>query len=617
MAAEAIAFAVGALIFLTVIGLGLTTLFLPADGFELLLAPAAGLAAIALGFQWLTFLVPPYVAALVMFAALGALSAVVVWRRRKKLIARWPDLLGAGAVTLAFFVALIQIDLQRGFFTLGGFPSDNVFIYVQAAQYLLDHAMPLPHHVLNLANPGSVYLTNIGPAFPNSVGPIDAAASVLSGWPVYALFDLINGLALAITVGPVWFLVRSGLGASWWVAAAAGVLLACNQLIYWVIGNGFQQESLALPIFIAGVGAAALAVRAESAPAGALAGMLGASLVGLYLPMAVLMAVCVMGCVLVHVVVDRNATWKGLLRPAAGAGAAGVVAGLAAFYVLLFQGGLSIWADVARIRVPAGGISRFPFPPYLLGTMPFAHIWELLPQPYGTLERLALPLLVVASLLLVILLVLGFGRAAVQQHSQEAAILGAGILFVGYEAAVAHYPYGFVKSIGYMVPLTSGFIAFGALGLETLAQPPLRRAARTAGVVALGLVILASAIASRDMVRLWVENPGNPTFSRPYLALSGLATAVPVGANVLVDDPAPNYAELVRIAAITYFLPDRKVRVFAGDISVVKFVQQNVRPQPCGFDYVIGATPPASDFSLVYSDATAGLGVYKRLGAPC
>jgi len=340
-----------------------------------------------------------------------------------------------------------------------------------------------------------------------------------------------------------------------------------------------------------------------------------------------------MGCALVRLIVSRKAhrpptvalppreeriaSWTGLLRPAAGAVAAGVVAGLAAFYVLLFQGGLSIWVEVARIRVPAGAISRFPLPPYLIGTLPFAHVWELLPQPYGTLERLALPLLVVASLLLVILLALGFARAAVQQHAQETAILGAGVLFVGYEALVARYPYGFVKSIGYMAPLTSGFVAFGAIGLETLARPSLRRAARTAGVVALGLVLVASVIASRDMVRLWVEDPGSPTFPRAYLDLSGMASAVPVGANVLVDDPTPDYAELVKIAAVTYFLPDRAVRVFAGDQSAVKFSQQSIRPQPCAFDYVISAAPPDGDFSRVYSDAAAGLNVYKRLGAAC
>src|SRR2546428_8031714 len=215
MASEAIAFACVALIFLTVIGLGLTELLLPANGFQLLIAPAVGLAVLALGFQWMTFVVPPYVAALVVFVVFGALTARVFWRQSTKLLARWPDLLGVGAITLVFFVALIQIDLQQGFFTLAGFPSDNVFIYIQTAQYLVDHSMPLPHQVLSLVSPGSVILAT-GTEFPNSVGTIDAAASVLSGWPVYQLFDLISALALAITVGPVWFLVRSGLGASWW-----------------------------------------------------------------------------------------------------------------------------------------------------------------------------------------------------------------------------------------------------------------------------------------------------------------------------------------------------------------------------------------------------------------
>src|ERR1700680_3679953 len=98
MALEAIAFGAAALIFLTAIGLGLTELLVPADGFELLLAPVVGLAVLALGGRWLTFLMPPGLAAVVVFVLLGALTAVVVWRQRTKLIARWPDLVGAGAV---------------------------------------------------------------------------------------------------------------------------------------------------------------------------------------------------------------------------------------------------------------------------------------------------------------------------------------------------------------------------------------------------------------------------------------------------------------------------------------------------------------------------------------
>ena len=617
VASEAVAFGAGALIFLTIVGLGITELLIPAEGLQLLLAPAVGLAVLALGFQWLGFFVPPFVAAIAVFVAFGALTAVVLWRRRTTLFTRWPELLGAGLVAVVFFAALIQLDLQRGFFTLGGFPSDNVFIYAQSAQYLLDHAMPLPHQALNVVSPGSVSLATGGIAFPNSVGAIDAAASMLSGWPVYALFDLVNALALAITVGPVWFFVRAALGASWPVAAAAGALLATNQLLYWVIGTGFQQESLALPIFTAGLSAAAFAIRTQSTRAGAMTGVLAASLIGLYLPIAVLLVLCLAGCLLVRLVVDRKASWKELARPGALAVGSGVVAGLASIYVLLFEGGLSIWVNIAGVRVPAGGISRFPLLPYLLGTMPFAHVWEPLRQPFGRLDWVTLPLLVLASALLVVLLVLGYARATIQQHAQEAAILGAGLLFVGYEAAVARYPYGFVKSIGYMVPLTSAFVAFGGLGLESGFRPHLRRAARGAGLAAFVLVLLASALASRDMVRLWVEAPGLPTFPHSYIALSDFRSTVPVGASVLIDDPAPDYATLVKIAAIAYFLPDRTVHVYAGDLRLGTFPNQDVRPQPCLFDYVIGASTTAVGFSRINADPVADLNVYKRDGPRC
>ncbi|HZC77940.1 MAG TPA: hypothetical protein VE258_09345, partial [Ktedonobacterales bacterium] len=340
-----------------------------------MLAPAVGLATLALGFQWLAFVVPPFAAALVVFVVFGVLSVVVVWRRRTRLLARWPDLLGAAVLILAFFIGLLAIDLPRGYLTLGGFPSDNVFIYVQAAQYLVDHAAPLPHQHLSLTSPGTAYLITTGTALPNSVGSIDAAASVLSGLPVYAVFDLMNALALAITAGPVWFFVRAALGASWPAAAAAGALLGTNQLLYWVIGNGFQQESLALPVFIAGLGSAAFTVRAQSVRAGALTGALAASLIGLYLPVAVLLVVCTLGCVLIRFVVDRKSSWKGLVRPAAAAIVTGGVAALASIYMLVFQGGLSIWYGAASVRVPAGGVSKFPPLPYLLGTLPFAHIW--------------------------------------------------------------------------------------------------------------------------------------------------------------------------------------------------------------------------------------------------
>jgi hypothetical protein len=241
----------------------------------------------------------------------------------------------------------------------------------------------------------------------------------------------------------------------------------------------------------------------------------------------------------------------------------------------------------------------------------------VIPQPYGQLERIALPLLALASVLVVILLILGYGRATIQQHAQEAAILGAGFLFVAYEAAVASYPYGFVKSIGYMVPLTSAFVAFGGIGLESLFRPRFRRWGQIAGAAALALVLLASALASRDMLRLWLDNPSGPTFPLSYQTLSTMAGDVPTGSSVLIDVPGADYNTLVKAGAAAYFLPDRTVRVYAGSFRLGTFPDQNVRPAPCLFDYVIGAVTPADGFSVVYADEALNLKLYKRDGAPC
>jgi len=57
--------------------------------------------------------------------------------------------------------------------------------------------------------------------------------------------------------------------------------------------------------------------------------------------------------------------------------------------------------------------------------------------------------------------------------------------------------------------------------------------------------------------------------------------------------------------------------VFVGETRLGTFPDQNIRPQPCGFDYVIQAQAPAPDFALVYTDPVTGLVVYKRTGASC
>jgi hypothetical protein len=426
---ETLALGVAVLAFLTILGLGITEYLLPVEGMQLLIAPAVGLAALMLGFQWLSIFVPPFVVALIVGVITAPLTALFAWRRRAVLLTRWHDLAGAGAIAAVYYVAVLQVVIQRGALTLGSFPADNIFIYAQAGQYLRDHPMPSVLHGVDVASPGSFYLTSVGLSFPNSVGPIDAAASMLTGLPVYAVFDPLNALGLAITVGAVWVFVRDGLDGSWWAAAVASALLATNQLLYWVTGVGLQQESLALPIFTTGAYAVVIAVRTGSLRAGVLAGILAAALVGLYLPVAGLLVICALACAVTCLLAARG-RWNAVADPVVVGGATMLIGALPSAYVLLFRGGLDIWTSVLGTRVAAGAISKFPDPLYLIGTLPFAHVWELSQQPLGHLETLAWPLLVLASILLIALIAAGLARAVVEKHRPEAAILAAGLLFI-------------------------------------------------------------------------------------------------------------------------------------------------------------------------------------------
>jgi hypothetical protein len=613
--AQVISIVAGALVFVTFLGLGTTELLLSARGYQVLLAPAVGLAILIVGFQWLTFVVPPHIAAAVLFIALAPLNVGVAWRRRRTLLVRWRDLLGAGSAMLVFAIGLLEIVVQRGFATMGSFPADNIFIYVQAAQYLKDHPMPSAFNPVAIANPGSYYLATTGSAFPNSVGALDAAASVLMGLPVHVVFDPLGAFGLAITVAPVWFFVRAGLNGSWWTAIAACALLATNQLLYWVFGVGLQQECLALPIFVAGLGIAALAFETGGSGAGVALGVVGAALAGMYLPLAALLVVCAGGCLMLSLATGKLRPRRRVLLPIGWAVLTGVGCSLAAIFVLLFEGGMSLWLSWVGLRIAGGDISTFPPLPYALGTLPFGHVWELVRQPLDRVDRLFFPALAGASIVLLLLLLLGQVRAVLQRHAAHAAILAAALAFVGYEAAVARYPYAFVKSIGYMAPLTSAFVAYGAAGLGPAVAPRLRGLAKICGAAALALVLLASAESARDMVRLWLDEP--PALTQPLLALSQLPSDVPAGSSVLIDVPATDYGKVVQAGAAAYFLPDRAVRVFIGATRLGTFADQDVRPRACAFDYVISSTQPDNGFELSASYPGLQLNVYRRLGPAC
>jgi hypothetical protein len=293
----------------------------------------------------------------------------------------------------------------------------------------------------------------------------------------------------------------------------------------------------------------------------------------------------------------------------------GATGALAAIFVLIFEGGMSMWLSWVGVRIAGGDISTFPALPYVLGTLPFGHVWELIKQPLDRIDRITLPVLVAASALLLLLLVLGQARAVLQKHVPEAAILAAAMLFVAYEALVAGYPYAFVKSIGYVAPLTSAFVAYGAVGLRSVITPRLGRVATIGGWAGLALVFLGSALSARDMVRLWLDEP--PALSKPVLALSQLSFQVPPGSRVLIDFPADDYGSIVEVAAASYFLPDRNVHVYIGETRLGTFADQDVPSRSCGYDYVLSRSQPGDGFELVDSYAGLQIKVYRRLGPAC
>jgi hypothetical protein len=622
MVVEAIGFDAILLAFLIVLGLGVTELLASsAAGFQLLLAPVVGLAILELGFEWLTSALTPSLVLLIVTVPFGALTAVMVWRRHGALLRQWRDLIAAAVATLTFYVALLAIVFARGFFTLAGWSSDNVFIYIPSAQYLLNHRMPAPFQAPALQNPGSWFLAFNGTAFPGTTGSIDAAVSGIIHWPLHALFDPLNAFCLALTVASVWFFVRVGVGASLGTAAAAALLLMTNQFMYWTLGSGFHQEAQALPIFTAALGLTAHALRSGSARTGALAGIVAGSLPGIYFPLAALFVICAGACIAANLALTSRAhAIKVLVRPLVVAAAAGLAASAFALYSLLSDSGLSLWLSASNPQSGTGGVSTFPRPQYVAGTVPFSQIWDALPQPLGHLETLFLPALIAAAAIVYLLGGLGVIRAISSGLRPEAAMIFAGLLFAVYEALVAHYAYGFTKVVCYMSPLTSAFIAYGAIGLSSWVKniPSLSARAIWAnrlGVAALVLVLLACANSSRDMVRMWLVSP--PTLSRADIGLASFAEVIPKGASVLVDDPTDQYRELVKIGAVAYALPDRSVRVYSGASRIGTFVQQDVLPNPCGFDFVIGPKPPDGPYTLVKSDAVETLNVYRWAGLTC
>src|SRR5438270_3807083 len=610
------------------VGFGLVAWALPELGVELLAAPIVGLAVIAAGFQWLTPILPPWLTVVLLTVGFGSFSLWRAWRTRVTLV------LGLGrhggevalvaVAALSFYWLLLVPVFGAHVFTLVSWPSDNIFLYAPSAEFLRTHAFNPMHPLAVVDNPTTRYLAQAAVAFPNSVGPIDGALSFLTRWEVRALFDPLNGLLYALVVPARYLLLRS-LGLSRAVRGAAMALLVANQLFFWVMGNAFQQEMMAMPLFIAALALTIDAVRGERPRPAILGGVVGGSLLGLYLPLFVLYLICSVGYLAVLSVrraLDGELTW--LTRQLGFLMASGVVTAGASLYWMLPGGGLRFWFSWLGQKIPAGGISYFYPPRYLLGVAPIADPWRLPQFPllwwrpeWNNVGR-------VLSYVMLSLIAGGCVGLALKRRWPELGLVGAAAAYLAYLRFVSQYAYGFMTTVSFLIPLTGALIALGALELgpaivdrkapaPTLPRERGREMYRSrvglaAGTACLAVILAVEAVSSTEMEHLWLD-VGPQAFPISFTVFSALPGFIG-HAGVLVVNPTTAYPDRIKYSAAKYYLTDNNL---AENDHVVPDSQL-----PFRYDFMIVPWPPEAvdpgpDFKRVWSDPDVGLGLYQRV----
>jgi hypothetical protein len=620
-------FAIEVLVLLSLLGFGLTAWLLPQPGIGMLLTPVVGLALAGIGFQLFTPIVPPWITLLVLLVLLGGFSLSMAWRRRAVLVSGIRQYLGAIAFTaaagLTLYLALLVHVFGARFFTLAGWPSDNVFLYAPASEFLKTHAFNALNPLSVVNNPVTVYLGAALRVFPNSVGPIDAAISAVSGWPVMALFDPLSAFFWALAV-PAMYVLLEWLGLSRPARIAAVLLLIANQLLFWVMGLSNQQEMQAMPIFLAALALTIQAVSSDRRGTAVLAGLVGGSLLGLYLPVFVIFVFTAVGyTVVVTTMAGLAGRLLATLRQLVFIGGSGTAAAAAAIFWLLPAGGLHTWLSYVNTRIPAGNINFFYPPRYLLGMAPVADPWGL-PfairplwwRPAWNTVSQALALVVVA------LIVAGLTSFALRRNWPAIGLFAAAGLYLAYLRLGAQFPYGYIKTVSFLAPLTSALIAAGALELVPAIRERVKRqvefgASRLArlwatalvgGVACLLVVLAVEALNSVEMEHLWLR-VGPQAFPASFRALAGMAAMVPRGSGVLEINPSPAYHEGIKYAAARVYLTDDNL-LLEDHVPAAAEV-------PFRVDFLILPWPPdtvAADpgFRRVWSDPDVGLALYQR-----
>ncbi len=604
MAFEALAFLAVTVTVFAVVGFGPTVLLGPEEpGPALLLSPVVGLATLYLACQWLS----PYLASSVIVLATlaaGATVSVVVGARRWTVLRTAAarsvgHVLLPAAVAVATYLVLLTHVFKVRLFTLAGTGLDAIFIYAPVAEFMRRHpyttsgrpALDVPALPTLIAN-----------FYPGSLGTVDGGLGALVRRPAFALIEPLNAVCVVLALAGLYVLVTAALGQSRRVALLAVVVMACNQFVFWSAGFDFVQQLRASALFPGALALLLIALRTGRARTGVLAGGVIAASVAIYMPVFLVLLAATGGAVALYMA-RPGRSWRVVASVAGG----GLGLGLPSVGWLVFGGGLHAWDLVSRnlfSPYPAGGMLDTHYDlPYLTGSASVSYLYRDKPLLFWGPAWAGVAWLV--ALLAVALLVVGLAALVRAGRWPEAGLFLGGLAYLAFVRFGSGNLYGFVKTVSYLVPLTSCLVALGASRVAGAGRAPAMAAATTVGVVLAGQVA-----ATAETQHMLLLTP--PTISASQARLRVLPQYLPPHDPVLLQDysapvpglPLSDNSTLYHIVA--YFLPDRDV-VIAAPLLTPELAAR--------FRYVVrtGILPaPPSPYRLLWQDADLGVSLYGR-----
>jgi hypothetical protein len=637
----------GVLGLLSVVGFGPVAALVPdLGGIGLLLSPMVGLAILFCACQWLSPLAKSSSIVEIACLVFGALSAIVLWRRRGSLrgqvgMIRLDLIIVVGFGFLVTMLLLLPM-IHTGVFTLSDFSGDELFTWAPSAAYMQTHAYASgaqPDYVSPLL---WLLPTNI---YPGSTGTVDGGLSALFGLHAYQFEEPFSAACLGIGTSLVYVLVRMGLRLPRGVAVVATLLAATSEFRLITAGFGFDQSARGSVLLIGGLILFVVAIREGSTGAGILAGGIAAVLLAVYMPMFLILGAAILGGLVATLLIAarrRNAetfAWKPTLAMAGG----GLVFGAENLNWLLRDGGVHAW-ELQTSYGKALFFVKYPLQ-YLLGTAPLEELYRVSGvTPFSSVK----PLLwgdhwIVLSVLgaVLVLLLMAAGVAYMVTHSRifEAVCLLAPLTYGAIVFVINGGGFGGFQSVAYLTPVGSVLAACGAYGVwaaahhggahtasSTDARISPRMSPYRIAVMATVVVVLALQIASSaDTDAFFVDQSGMlpPT----NLKLSAIASVVPRGATVLMysSDGSSGNGTLEKtdaLVAAASFLPYRNITIdglfFTGTYAATQgpIIRASLA---LNYDYVLFSSEESSAepevpsrYHVIWSFRADKLILYKR-----